>query len=115
MARGGKIPGWGGGDTVRALLEKGEFVVRKEAVKRYGAGLFEALNRMTLKIPPISLPSIPRLEPAFATGGLVGGGDLPSLGFLTINVGSERADIVTDPDGARGIERVLRYIEKTRI
>ena len=72
LARGGKIPGWGGGDTVRALLERGEFVIRKEAVKRYGAGLFEALNRMTLKIPPISLPSIPRLEPAFATGGLVG-------------------------------------------
>ena len=34
---------------------------------------------------------------------------------MTINVGNERADIVTDPDGARGIERVLRYIEKTRI
>lgn len=29
-ARGGSIPGYGGGDTVRALLERGEEVIRKE-------------------------------------------------------------------------------------
>jgi tape measure domain-containing protein len=47
-ARGGKLPGYGGGDRVRALLEAGEFVIRKEAVRKYGLGLFHALNSMNL-------------------------------------------------------------------
>ena len=33
--QGGKIPGYGGGDKVPAMLEKGEFVVRKEVAKEY--------------------------------------------------------------------------------
>ncbi|MBW2006173.1 MAG: hypothetical protein JRI72_16530, partial [Deltaproteobacteria bacterium] len=44
--RGGKLQGYGGGDTVPAMLEKGEFVIRKEAVEKYGSGLFENLNSM---------------------------------------------------------------------
>ena len=44
--RGGKLGGYGGGDRIRALLEAGEFVIRKEAVRKYGAGLFHALNTM---------------------------------------------------------------------
>jgi tape measure domain-containing protein len=48
FARGGKLPGYGGGDRVRALLEPGEFVVRKEAVARYGVGYLQALNSMRL-------------------------------------------------------------------
>lgn len=48
LARGGKLPGYGGGDTVPALLEAGEFVVRKEAVSRYGVAYLQALNAMRL-------------------------------------------------------------------
>jgi tape measure domain-containing protein len=44
LARGGALSGYGGGDKVPALLEAGEFVVRKEAVGHYGPGLFAALN-----------------------------------------------------------------------
>jgi tape measure domain-containing protein len=44
--QGGQLPGWGGGDTIPAMLEPGEFVIRKEAVAKYGAGLFDRLNRM---------------------------------------------------------------------
>jgi hypothetical protein len=43
-ARGGSIDGFGGGDIVPALLEPGEFVIRKEAVKKNGMGFFDALN-----------------------------------------------------------------------
>ena len=46
LARGGRLPGYGGGDKVRALLEPGEFVVRKEAVSRYGTAYLQALNEM---------------------------------------------------------------------
>lgn len=48
FARGGKLPGYGGGDRVRALLEPGEFVIRKEAVAKYGLAYLQALNSMRL-------------------------------------------------------------------
>lgn len=53
---GGKIPGYGGGDIVPAFLEPGEFVVRKEAVKKYFP-LLRAINEFKL--------------PGFQNGGLV--------------------------------------------
>jgi len=62
LQNGGKLPGYGGGDRNLALLEDGEFVIRKEAVRTYGTDLFEKLNNFKL--------------PKFATGGIVG--DLPS-------------------------------------
>lgn len=44
---GGFISGYGGGDKVRALLEKGEYVLRKEAVRKYGVGLIKSLNNLS--------------------------------------------------------------------
>src|SRR5437667_419349 len=41
LAKGGFIPGFGGGDQVPALLEKGETVVDKMTTKRL-AGVFKA-------------------------------------------------------------------------
>lgn len=46
LASGGKIPGFGGGDRIQALLEQGEFVIRKEAVSRYGSAFMNAINQM---------------------------------------------------------------------
>jgi len=43
---GGSLPGYGGGDRVKALLEAGEFVVRKEAVRKYGTGFLNSVNNM---------------------------------------------------------------------
>ena len=72
FAGGGHLPGYGGGDRISALLEAGEFVIRKEAVSKFGAGLFHALNSLRL-------PEIPR----FAAGGAVGsgGGDSMTIDF----------------------------------
>jgi len=44
-ARGGIVPGVGNGDTVPALLEPGEFVIRKSSVKKLGAGALQQLNQ----------------------------------------------------------------------
>ena len=45
MAQGGKVPGgYGGGDKVPAMLEPGEFVLRKEAVKVLSPAFLERLN-----------------------------------------------------------------------
>jgi hypothetical protein len=91
-ASGGKLAGFGGGDRIRALLEAGEFVVRKEAVKKYGAGLFAALNAMRFNlndavkarvgglISNISMPEIPRFA-AGGMAGLAGGGEVMTLNF----------------------------------
>lgn len=78
FARGGKLPGYGGGDRISALLEAGEFVIRKEAVAKFGSGLFHALNNLRL-------PEIPR----FATGGLVGAGATDTVNInLTLPSGA---------------------------
>lgn len=70
----GALGGWGGGDRIRALLEAGEFVIRKEAVAKYGAGFFELLNNMKLNLPSVveaiaTPPQVPRH--AYAEGGPV--------------------------------------------
>jgi TP901 family phage tail tape measure protein len=42
--RSGKLPGFGGGDKIRALLEAGEFIIRKEAVQQLGLPFLHAIN-----------------------------------------------------------------------
>jgi len=85
LASGSMLAGYGGGDRIRALLEAGEFVIRKEAVRKYGAGLFQALNAMKLDlshmvrarigglVSNISLPEMPSPQYAFQAGGSVPG------------------------------------------
>jgi len=63
MASGGLVPGRGLGDTVRAWLTPGEFVIRKSIVSALGADFFAGLNRGMGS-------ALPRSH--FATGGLVG-------------------------------------------
>jgi tape measure domain-containing protein len=75
FATGGFIPGYGGGDQVPALLERGEFVIPKEKVKQHGLGLMEFLR--TGKAAK------------FAAGGLVG-----------LNISDELAKIKKQRDEA---------------
>ncbi|NDP40550.1 MAG: phage tail tape measure protein [Rhodoferax sp.] len=53
-------------DTVPAMLTPGEFVVNRGAVARFGAGLFESLNNLTLPAQALA-----QHVQGFATGGLV--------------------------------------------
>lgn len=63
MARGGRVsgPGTGTSDSILARLSAGEYVLRAAVVRRYGAGLFDAFNRMTMPVR------------GFAAGGMVDG------------------------------------------
>jgi len=63
---GGQISGYGGGDTVPAMLERGEYVINKDAVRAYGTGLFDSLNSMVARFA--SGGSVQKL----ATGGITG-------------------------------------------
>lgn len=93
FAGGGHVrgPGSGTSDSILARISNGEFVTRAAAVRKYGLGIFQALN--SLRLHPDALnglsagltrvvgnisPAIPR----FAAGGLVtagagGGGSSP--------------------------------------
>ena len=64
FAGGGAVtgPGTGTSDSILARLSAGEYVVRAEAVRRWGVGFLDTINGLTL-------PAVPRL--AFAEGGLV--------------------------------------------
>ncbi|QDP59997.1 MAG: putative minor tail protein [Prokaryotic dsDNA virus sp.] len=44
LRQGGMVDGFGGGDRVPALLERGEFVLNKEAVQNIGISNLESLN-----------------------------------------------------------------------
>ena len=55
FAGGGVIPGTGTGDTVPAMLTPGEYVMRKDMVKKFGLNIFEALNRGLLPFPKYNL------------------------------------------------------------
>jgi len=44
FARGGMVPGQGNRDTVPAMLQPGEFVMRKSSVKKMGASNLAAMN-----------------------------------------------------------------------
>ena len=43
--RGGMVPGNGNGDTVPAMLEPGEFVIKKSSVNSIGAGQLASMNK----------------------------------------------------------------------
>lgn len=68
-AEGGLIRGPGGptADAIPARVSAGEYIVRADAVKKFGVGNLEAINR------GLQIPSLERLAlPKFAEGGLVG-------------------------------------------
>lgn len=44
FSTGGKVPGMGSGDKVPALLEPGEFVIKKSRVSQFGFDFFKNLN-----------------------------------------------------------------------
>lgn len=104
LAAGGYLPGYGGGDRRPAVLEDGEFVARKEAVKRYGVGLFDALNRMILP------PRVFRAAPAgFQSGGLVGAaGGGRALAPVHVHLGGREFALQGDRRTARELLDTLR-------
>ena len=103
---GGPIAGYGGGDKVRALLEPGEFVMRKEAVRALGLERLMKLNRLGHRA--MSSFKTPRMDashiqvPRFAEGGSVGGQP------IVINVpGSQPIRVSGSRDQAMALANLL--------
>ena len=82
-AEGGLIKGPGGpkSDSIPARLSAGEFIVKADAVSRFGVNQLEAINR------GMQPPSFANLEmPKFSEGGLVGSPGAPGASG-TVNLG----------------------------
>lgn len=118
-ARGGKLPGYGGGDRVRALLEPGEFVMRKEAVARYGVPFMQALNTLRLndintvkaRVGGLIAEANSTREQRFQQGGLATGGE--SMGTINVNMtfpGSSKP--VPMKIGQEHVRQLLRELER---
>lgn len=120
-----KLPGYGGGDKIRALLEAGEFVIRKEAVKKYGAGLFEALNSMRVdtndaikqRISGIfSSLTVPVPRYAYQTGGPVMGAASRENEVFTLRLQAGEVDMPLNVMGNRQTMRnMVKEFEKELI
>jgi len=124
FARGGKLPGYGGGDRVRALLEPGEFVVRKEAVARYGVGYLQALNSMRLndistvkaRIGGLIAGANSAAYQRFQQGGLATA-KAPSETVnlnLTLPGSSKPVPMKITPDNVRELERIINNMYRNR-
>ncbi len=107
LAAGGKLFGYGGGDKIRALLEAGEHVTRKEAVRHYGSALFNALNRM--RIPKADLAALLGRQ-AFKTGGPVNPTEAMTI---TLNAGS--ASMPMTVLGAAKVTRAMVHQFETEL
>lgn len=79
FATGGSVPGTGIGDTVKALLTPGEFVIKKSIVNQLGKDFFESINNGIM-------------PKRFANGGLVGasGGSSETIN-VNLSIGNSNA------------------------
>jgi hypothetical protein len=108
FARGGPVRGAGTAtsDSIPAWLSHGEFVIRAAAVQKYGAALFDALNRMRLPrdgfhfafgglVEALAPPMLPlHLPLAMADGGLV----RPSLRPINLSILGQQFDGLLAPE-----------------
>lgn len=116
-ARGGPVfgPGTGTSDSIPAWLSSGEWVIRAAAVRKYGHGLFHALNSM--KLPSNVLR---RLIRGFADGGLVSmpslrtaplrmaaGGSVGSTQTINLSIGGQKFEGLIAP--ADVADKLIRY------
>ncbi|MBF0126635.1 MAG: hypothetical protein HQM02_05425, partial [Magnetococcales bacterium] len=120
FARGGFLPGWGTVDDIPALLQRGEFVLRKEAVRLYGLDRLHAMNQMRLPrfahgglVRNLVIPTLPSV--AFAGGGSVTPQVTEVIRIDLTSNGHPSASILAQPFGAREFVNTLRELERRMV
>jgi len=101
LATGGRIPGYGGGDTIPAMLEPGEFVIPKHIVKKMGSGFFEQLR----------VGNIPGFS-AGTPGDPSGGSSVMSVGAIQIVNAVDKARESIDTKLASADENISGAIDR---
>ena len=103
-ATGGYLSGYGGGDRIHALLEAGEFILRKEAVRKLGLNNVFALNNLNIPKPSRSVDNMS--IPSFSGGGYVG-----SSNTININVpGSKSIQVSGSRESAMALANLLTRV-----
>jgi TP901 family phage tail tape measure protein len=106
--RTGKLNGYGGGDKVKALLEAGEFIIRKEAVKALGLDRLYQINQGRLPKyqtgGEVGKPALPR----FNTGGAVTSTSSGKVVELNLNMGGQTFKTTTDEEVATQLANYLK-------
>ena len=109
-------------DTVPAMLTPGEFVVSRDAVARYGAGFFEAINNLSAPAQALAGRVMAGVQ-GFATGGLVqpAGSSLPRPSLpdgtptrtvrVELSSGQQKVNATVD---ARDESRLLQLLDAAR-
>lgn len=109
-------------DTVPAMLTPGEFVVNRDAVARYGAGFFEAINNLSAPAQALAGRVMAGVQ-GFATGGLVqpAGSSLPRPSLpdgtptrtvrVELSSGQQKVNATVD---ARDESRLLQLLDAAR-
>ena len=100
FASGGQVQGRAGKDVIPAMLSRGEYVVRREAVQKYGLGLLQALNGGRFRMP----------FHRFATGGAVGGSAVTSNTNLKIVNVINPSDIMAAMSTAEGEQVIMNTV-----
>jgi len=98
----GKLPGYGGGDKIKALLEAGEFIIRKEAVKALGLERLNILNQGML--PRYNQGGVVAKVPRFSSGGSVN--PLRTVN-LNLNIGGRTFATLSDESVATALSEYL--------
>jgi len=93
---GGFVASFSGLSQVPSLLQSGEFVIRKEAVDRYGLGLLSRLNSLQI--------------PRFATGGEVKSLEFPNLGRVVIQINGKQMPVYAESDVAKELVKQLQSL-----
>ncbi len=87
----GQLSGYGGGDKIKALLEAGEFILRKEAVRSLGLERLNVLNQGML--PRFNTGGVVASIPRFSSGGEA----KPSRTVeLNLNIGGKTFTTISD-------------------
>jgi len=103
----GKLSGYGGGDKIKALLEAGEFIVRKEAVRAIGLDKLYQINQGI--IPKYQYGGEVGAIPRFNTGGVVQQSNTSSRSVeLNLNIGKNSYKTFTSDDVATALAEHLQ-------
>jgi TP901 family phage tail tape measure protein len=105
----GALSGYGGGDKIKALLEAGEFIIRKEAVRALGLSRLHQINQGQLpkfQTGGFVSPNIPK----FSTGGSVKSSSPDKTVNVNLNMGGQSFPVIADEEIANAL---ASYLERS--
>jgi len=97
FAGGGRLPGFGGGDKNMSLLEDGEWVINKFAVRKFGDSFMNSINNMTLPKFANGGPAKAVVSSAVKTGSSMLGA-LSNFGTVQLETGKVKVPAIVHKD-----------------